>query len=76
MSFRIVYKSATLHHGRWHSKIAYIVQVKDVEKPCILESFCGYTTRDEAIEHMPELEADLLDLMHGVANVINVESEE
>ncbi len=76
MTYRIVYRSAFIRHGRWVPKIAYTVN----EKPAIIEGApdCAYNTRDEALQTgVPLLEADLMDVLTEAEGVcISVDKPE
>ncbi len=67
MAFKIIYRSAILRHGRWVPKIAYIVN----EKPAIVFGApdCAYNTRAEALAAVPQLEADLRDVLTGAQGI-------
>ena len=54
--FRIIYKSAELHKGRWFGKVAYVQN----GKPQIVLAREGWPTRDEALAEAKSMEQELV----------------
>jgi len=63
MTYRIIRRVAYLHKGKWIPEIHYY----NDGKPAILEGDPRhpYNTRDEDLKALPQLEADLLDVLTG-----------